>query len=463
KSGLTIFGPTYTSIASYTASNLDRYFELLSLSTENAKGHILAICLMFGVPIAFAIKASFESVLYKEETRSGHRIAVYALLILVSLILVASLFTASIAGAGPYETAARLHLRYYNFALPLLLVIAAYQLSLEQTTNMLKRRAIVALPIGAAILYAVYTSLVPYTLNLVDSPELRCFTFKPFVLYVLGGISFFALALWVHSARAGAKIFVFLLMPLAVGYSTGYVNRELRQYLAPNVFDRAGIFTKQFLSNVSKQELSKLIIVGSDHAGLYRSLFYIDNPMASFETIPQGAAYDLSKLPVGKEWILVTGDHSLPENMCYQLPMGGFTLARPTCTTTVDFKKFLWPGVLSSAQGLSSPQPWGTWSLGDVVTLEFCKPLPEKFTVHLVAHAFGPNVGKEFVVHVGDNAIRFTLADSPEERVLEFSNPKRSKIIKIDVPSPCSAKELGLGSDERRLGIALTELRIEPL
>ncbi len=460
KAGLTIFGPLYTSIATRTTSSLGRYLDILSLSTESAKGHILAICLMFGVSIAFAIKASFDSVFSKDEVRSGHRIAVYALLVLVNLILVVSLFTASIAGAGPGETAERLHMRYYNFALPLLLVIAAAQLSLAQTTNMLKRRAIVAFPIGAAILYAVYTFLAPYTPNFVDSPELRGFIFNPIVFYVLSGISFVALALWVYSARVGAKIFVYLLMPLAVGFSTYAVNQELRQRLVPDVFDKAGIITKQFLPD---EELSKLVIVGSEPAGLYRSLFYLDNPTASLEMIPPGAAYDLSKLPVGKEWILAIGDHSLPEDICYQLlQMDDFTLVRATCTTTVDFKKSSWPGVISHAQGLSLAEPWGTWSLTDVVTLEFSRPLAEKFTVHLVASAFGPNVGKEFVAHVGDSATTFTLAASPEERVLEFSNPKRSKIIRIDVPSPCSPKELGLSYDTRRLGIALTELRIEP-
>ena len=140
-----------------------------------------------------------------------------------------------------------------------------------------------------------------------------------------------------------------------------------------------------------------------------------------------GAAYDVSKLPVGKEWILVIGDHSLPENMCYQLSMDGFTLARATCTTTVDFRKFSWPGVISYARGLSYAEPWGTWSSGDVVTLEFSKPFPEKFTVHLVAHAFGPNVGKEFAAHVGDNAIRFTLGTSPEEECSNLTTHKDRK------------------------------------
>jgi hypothetical protein len=147
----------------------------------------------------------------------------------------------------------------------------------------------------------------------------------------------------------------------------------------------------------------------------------------------------------------------------YQLPMDSFTLARAAGAVIVDFKKSAWPGLISKAYGLAEPEPWGTWSSSDVVTLEFSKPLPAKFAVHVVAKAFGPNVGKEFVAHVGDNAIRFTLAASSEERVLQFSNPKGSKIMKINVPSPCSPKELGLSDDERNLGIAFTELRIEPL
>lgn len=129
----------------------------------------------------------------------------------------------------------------------------------------------------------------------------------------------------------------------------------------------------------------------------------------------------------------------------------------------MDFKKSAWLGIISKTGGLSSAEAWGTWSLSKFVTLEFSIPLPEKFTVHLVAHAYGPNVGKEFMAHVGDNAIEFKLGALPEERLLKFSNPKGSRTIIIDIPSPVSPKELGLGGDDRSLGIALTELRIVPL
>ena len=152
----------------------------------------------------------------------------------------------------------------------------------------------------------------------------------------------------------------------------------------------------------------------------------------------------------------------MPENTFFRLPMNGFTLARKKGVFNVDFKKDFWPGTISSMQGLSFAEAWGRWSSGDVVTLEFVSPLPEKFTIHLVACAIGPNVGKEFVVYVGDSAKSFTLSASREERVLEFDNPKRSKTVKISIPSPISHRELGLNGDNRRVGIGLFELNISP-
>jgi phosphoglycerol transferase len=457
KSGITIFGPMYSSVASSTTSNFQRYLELFNVSAEILKGHVLAISLMFGMPIAFAINSSFNMINSKAEVKTDQKITFYTLAILASLILVTCLFTASVANTGPYETAARLHMRYYNFMLPLLLIIATSQLSLEPINGTLKWRAIAAFPIGATILYAVYTHLMPYTPSLVDSPELRGFTSNSTVFHVLSGISFVALAVWGYDARAGAKFFIYLFMPLSVFFSTTYVNQELRQRLIPDVYDKAGIFAKQHLSN---EEISKLLIVGSDLSGLFRSLFYLDSTQASFEVIPEGTSYELSKIPVGKEWVLAIGDHLLRKEMSLQFPMNGFTLDR---IVIVDFKKSSWPGVITKSRGLCSAEGWGRWSAGETVTLEFAMPLPEKFAIQLVARAFGPNVGKEFMVHVGGITKNFKLNASHERRVIEFVNSQKDKTIKFDIPSPASPKDLGLSADERKLGIAFTELRIVPL
>ena len=85
KAGLTLFGPSLHIHGESAASQSNRYLELLALSMESVKGHALGICLMFGVPIAVAINASFSSVFSKTETRSDQKFHVMRLRFLVNL------------------------------------------------------------------------------------------------------------------------------------------------------------------------------------------------------------------------------------------------------------------------------------------------------------------------------------------------------------------------------------------
>jgi phosphoglycerol transferase len=462
KTGLTIFGPMYTTIADRsTISNIQRYIELSTLSIRNLRGHVLSTCLMFGLPIAFGFYASVNSIVYKSEIKTDRKISIFALLILTNLILVTSAFTALIANLGYHEEIMRLHLRYYNFAFPLLFMIAASQLSSDSISAGRKWRMIIAFPVAAIILYAAYTRLHPFAPNFVDSPEFRGFIYNWKLYYILSGLSFVCLALWAYADRMGARCFVYLFMPLAVVISTFNINRELRQSRFPDAYDKAPIFAKQYLS---QEDRSMLVIAGSRSGSLYLSSFLLDNPNVAREPIPDGAAYDLSKLPPGKEWVLVIGNHALSGNAICQLPADGFTLARVVGGNTVDFRKSSWPCVISRAGGLSPTEPgWGTWSSSDVVALEFSRPLPAHFNIHLVAYAYATIVGEEVVARVGDSAVGFKLSAFSEERVLEFENPKRSNILRFDIPSPVSIKEYERSDDGRRLGVAFIMLRIEPL
>jgi hypothetical protein len=126
------------------------------------------------------------------------------------------------------------------------------------------------------------------------------------------------------------------------------------------------------------------------------------------------------------------------------------------------YKKEAWPGVIVGEQGLSFAEPWGVWSDGDVVRLEFSTAFPSRFQLRLGAHAFGHNAGKEFVVQVGEAEQRFVPAAQNEERVFEFTNAGGAKTLVLRVPAAVSPKELGMSGDPRRLGIGITELRITP-
>jgi phosphoglycerol transferase len=458
KAGLSIFGDFYSSIATKQISNPQHYINLVQLAVKNINGHVLGIGLMYGLAVAILFVSTVRSLITNEQENSKQRVILFTFLVLVNLVAVVGLFTASVISSGPSETIERLHMRYYNFALPLLFIVAASQLTSEPIAC--KWRVLGAFPVGVIVLYAIYSHLTPYTPNFVDSPELRGFTGNLTAFNYLGGLSLFALILWMIVGRVGVKVFVYIFMPTAVIYSSWFVGLELKARIGGDVYDRAGIFAKQYLTN---EELSKLVIIGPEYGFLFRALIHTDNPNVTLLGIPRGSSHNLNETPLGKDWILAIGENILPDNVFFQVPMNGFKLARVTETDTFDFKRTVWPGVLSSLQGLSQPEAWGTWSSGKsgVVTFEFSVPLPERFNVHLVAHTLGPNIGKDFFIQVGERKIKFMLSDLPEERVFEIINLKRLSTIRILIPSPVSPKELGLSDEDRVLGMAFSKMQIK--
>jgi len=250
-------------------------------------------------------------------------------------------------------------MRYYDFALPLLFMVAGAQLGETRTRDSRRWHALVALPIGLAIAYAVMSRLGPYTPILVDSPELRGFTNNPKAFVALGCLSLATLALWASGSRWGSRLFVYGFLPLAVVVTSVVASMQLRGRLVPDGVDRAGMFVKQYLPH---DELSHVLVVGSEPADLFRALFYLDDPHASLLVIPEGSNYDLSALPEGKDWALIIGDHAWTGGAFSESPTPGFALVRrDNPAVNVHFRTDTWPGFVSRMQGL----PPGTCQPGE--------------------------------------------------------------------------------------------------
>jgi len=153
--------------------------------------------------------------------------------------------------------------------------------------------------------------------------------------------------------------------------------------------------------------------------------------------------------------------------MCY-LAIGLFIMSFSACgptvrTNVVDFRQSEWPGVIASTQGLSIAEAGGAWSNGDVVTINFAQPLPKSFKVHLIAKAFGPNIGKNFAARIGNETAVFALKEKRREITIKLNNHVALSSISFDVPQPTSPLEWGESVDTRKLGIHFVELWIEPL
>lgn len=114
--------------------------------------------------------------------------------------------------------------------------------------------------------------------------------------------------------------------------------------------------------------------------------------------------------------------------------------------------------------GFSAPEGFGRWTIGNEATVDLPGTVPPTFRLVLTCQAFGPNVGRDLAVSVGGQVqtLRLTTHEACRYEVLFDEVPEVSRVV-LTVPAPTSPRELGVGDDERRLGIALAELQIEPV
>lgn len=451
--GLSLFGQIYGSVAPSTA-DADRYARLLLPGLISLKGHALALAALYAVPLAIVFY--FPSRRDGEGDASASReIRLFTFLVFACLLAMTTLFSANAAGSNAMESITRLHMRYYNFALPLLLIVAAGHVS-SLTRKSIARTLPPAAVVGVLAILAVTMLLRSFTPGIVDSPELRGLTMDPQLFSVVATLGLLSLAAWVVNTRLGARLFVFGVLPLAILISAYQANRELRQQMRPDVYAMAGISARQYLG----EQAEPIIAYGADHSSLYRTMFYLDNPNATSVVIPADSPIPEGGILDQARWLLIVGDQPLPKGTRKEMAFRGAVLAKvgDQDVQKIDFTSASWPGLIARTEGLSGPEAWGTWSDGDHVSLEFSKPLPAQFTLVVKAHTIGNSSEPSTIVVGGDR--REIRLPGPKELALTFQTDGSARRIDIEIPWARSMKELGVSNDTRRLGIGFVSMSL---
>lgn len=332
-SGLTVFGPLYVSVARSSVANVSSPSGFLEDSFVLLFGHFVSISLLAGLPLAVVVQTIYCHIrearlaLQENAEKSDMRdIALYSALVLFSLIVISVGFSASIAYSGPYESATRLHLRYYNFSLPLLALIAMVSSKEAAIATSLKTRFVLASPFVVAIIWSAIYGMKPYSANFVDSPELQGFLGGRFGFVVLTMFLLTAMFTWIRSPTKGAKIYIALFLPALIVFSNVYVVKSQRAAVQADVFARAGLVARHYLSDDDRKSL---LVIGWSPAGVQKALFYIDSRLASARVLAQGATLKSTELDAKKSWVLIIGDSpSLVDGLTAVISAQNFVLAR---------------------------------------------------------------------------------------------------------------------------------------
>lgn len=458
RSGITLFGSIYSAQAD-TANHSKQYVDLAINALTNLTGHGMALALMFGLPIVAMITTLIRRGQKSAQTYelATQDLVVYSGLVFIPLLIIVSYFTASVAGSGPYENLSRLHMRYYNFAFPLLILIAASQLRAVRGFRL--DGAATAAMVALVASYGLWRLLPDFAPSMVDSPELRGLTLHPIIYYPLSVIGITLTAAWVFNARRASQIFLFGLLPVMALGGSWQVGAEVRNRQVMDAYDEAGLFAKRFLGPA----VSSLAVVGPEPAALLRTLFHIDNVKVKSIQHDVHAPPDIATLPSDIDWLLLIGDYDLPIEHSNSMSMGKYTLVATHKNYYVDMKQSSWPGVITRSRGLASPEAWGTWSIGREVKLEFAGYLPPSFRITLDAQAFGPNINEEFQIIIGTERHSFHLDRVPKTVSFDFSAAVKERIVRIIVPRPTSPMSIGINDDVREIGIGLSRIHINPL
>ncbi|MBK5012066.1 phosphoglycerol transferase [Pseudomonas sp. S60] len=460
KAGLTLFGNFYATTLESSASSLDRYLAILRTAPTIAAGHLLGNAVMFGCALAAIITTSIATLKTREIGENG-RFAFFTLFLLLNLIAVVALFSASVAGTNAVETALRLHMRYYDFLFPLLFIAAGAELAGTQLTAHRYVRWAVAIVIMAAVLYAGITRMHPFTLSFIDNPELRGFTFRKKLFVVLALLSLISLILWCTKPRKGTQLFLFIYLPLSILVSTVYASISLLERRHADAYDKAGMFARQYLP---VSERPHLLVVGDNPASILRALFWVEDLNAGPDlSYKPGAIYTADQSPADKKWILIVGDVEVAKGDFKVLQLNGFSLARklPKVSPLVlDFRTQINMEAVELVRGFSYPESWGAWSNADTVTLQFARPLPKAFVLEINAKAFGPNQNQNFEVKVDDRRYPLRLSAEVEPYSVKVDNPDEVNKLTIKVPQATSPEQMGMNGDKRLLGIGIRQIVI---
>lgn len=130
-----------------------------------------------------------------------------------------------------------------------------------------------------------------------------------------------------------------------------------------------------------------------------------------------------------------------------------------TLAEGIDFTVEEYPWFVSGVTGVSFPESAGRWSNGDRVVVSFVLPLPSRFRLVVTGGAYATNVGAPVEVKVGRTKTRFEFsrgAEAREEVVLDLHVRGKAKHIEFVIPHPLQPP-----GDNRRIGIALSSIRIE--
>lgn len=314
--GLTLFGAGYSgtlnSFASTTggttavAEKADPVAKLFSVFGIQIGLHFSLLLLLWGIPLLLAFSV-IRKFLFKnsEISELGSFVALAGGFVITYAIAVAA-FEGLVTVLGD-DHSGRVITRYYEFLLPLLLILA-FILEKYLEPKIYTRVITFVLIVAAGIVVGFY---FPANINakFSDSVTVMGLTYYRGVLYTFLVVALAALIIWLAKPELGTKVLGKFVTPFLVVMMAFSVQASLVQKIGTQkaYFDLAGISAKPFLEGIDG---SRIVIVGQVRTEVFTSKFWLDKPGVADILVGESAQLEFSKLK-NYDYVIFLGANSV--------------------------------------------------------------------------------------------------------------------------------------------------------
>ena len=395
---------------------------------------------------------------------------IFSFVALGLLILMVTKFTADVTGRDPTQLPCRLHGRYYDFALPTLMLLFLAQTTPDRQQPRSAPFKIIVIVGALASSALAYSSALNYCPTFVDFPDLSGIVPDRLhiVFLILGCLG--SGACLAFSTRRVARVFYCAFIGvLALAGSIEVFRIQCSSMVIPSKTDAAAIGVGNLVP--STQIDDGLVLAKTQDGRTYRALFQLYS--RSEQKILDRSVLTAGDIPPGRKWALLLDHYALDlpfysevrvmDCEFIQLAPGGIV-----GTEGVKLQSFPRRYDLSdkgdgtmALSGFYSPEDWGVWTRDPTVRIYLDAAVSGSLRIKIRGHAYGPNDGKPIKVKVGavEQQVAFASSGSAVEFIADLAAP--AFFIEFSGMTPVSALSLGLSDDPRPLGIGLSDIEID--
>lgn len=313
-------GASYSPFGTYSEwiearMTFDLLVDHLKAGAFISSGHVFSIMLFVG-PAFFA--ARVDTSIVNSERRF---LSIFLTCNFLVLLLITILFSVRISDGATLTDSSRIHMRYYNFLIPLAIIL--YASSINHTNKATLFGKISYLLFSLVFVYFAFAGKPPFAFLPLDAPELSGLVQNPIIFSISSALISLVFFLCYFKASFAGKIFLYIAFPALTIASFFQVNSILALRLGDMIGDRAGRVTEQYFGNREKRigyfgkphEVNQALF-WSGGKGSY-TYFLDDNvpvPALDVDLLQPQNVSSIAK-PVRSfdtNWILVFGERNVP-------------------------------------------------------------------------------------------------------------------------------------------------------